>query len=220
MTIVHCHEDTVFENITTFAVSPCNCCCDGPIAFCCRRQKKYLIDRNKELRLVCEGEVPDEIFLSNNVLMYEEGLPAAGYSTGCVEYGASSCRGKKWSAKYGMFLAVTNTGIFYDCYDGLRYDCDDNVDFEKIEQERRFRLEWNKSTHLIVETNEIRSYLSVEMIKLMEKESDNPDPAYLWLKLSFYLPLARIRELSNLIQEKRRAVLDSSKYKEMIEYIS
>jgi len=189
-------EDTVLENITTYAVSPCNCCRDGPVAFCCRRQKKCLI----------------------NVQLYEEGFTEIEFYRGCVENGASSCKFGQWSDK--SFLAVTDTGFFYDYFDCLRYDYDDDVDFDEIEDEERFRFEWNRSTHIIVKTNEECSYLSVKMIIIIAKESDDPNPAYRWLELKFYLPWARIREISDLMQEKRRAVLESSAYKEMMEYIS
>jgi len=197
-------EDSVLENIVTFAVSPCNCCHDGPIAFCCRRQKKCLIDKDKKLRPVLEGEVPDKFFLSHNILTYEEGLAPAEIYYGLVENGTTMrLSDMACLAKYGTYLVVTNTGIFYNYYSVLDYKSDDDIAFINVLQERMFRFEWNRSTHVKVTTDENDGRFIVKFIKFMEKELNFPNPAYVWREFYISLPFARIQELSDLIQEKQ-----------------
>jgi len=210
-------EDTVLENILTFAVSPCNCCRDGPVAFCCRRQKKCVIDKNKEPRFVdVEGEVPDEFFLYENVLMYQEGLPGGTHESGGISPGESSMRCGYVS--HYTTLVVTDTGFFYDYYDGIDNDYDNDIDYKAFFEERKVWFELSKSTRVLITSKKFPNCLTVELITNMFKGSEHPD--FLWRRRTIYLPAARIREFSHLIQEKRRAVLDSSEYKEMVEYIT
>jgi len=212
-------EDTVLENIVTFAVLPCNCCHDRPVAFCCHRQKKCLINRNKELWLVCEGEVPDEFFLYDNVLMYKEGVPGGSYESGAICPGplGASCMGEE-RVLYYTPLVITNTWLFYDYYNGIDNDYDNDIDYDAFTEEQKFWFKWSKSTRVLITSKKYCDCFTIELITHMFKGSEHP--GFLWQRRNINLPAARILEFSHLIQEKRWAVLDSSEYKEMVEYIT
>jgi len=63
-------ESIVLKIVMDWTVLPCNCCRDGPVAFCCIQQQKLLMDKDKESvqnfpwRL---GEVPDALFVQGNI---------------------------------------------------------------------------------------------------------------------------------------------------------
>jgi len=188
-------EDVILKNIASWSVSPCHCCCrDGPVAFCCRRQKKMLIDKNKAPRLAAtmsDGEVPDVLFCQEKVLLYVEGLPPYwGYGGHCTS--SLACSGKMHSSEHG-YLALTNRGFHHDEY---------NAHFE-----------WDNSAHVIVSTTKYPGSLTIEFIKDHRDKDDAYDVS--WHGTVIRTP--RILEIVQLMQEKRRLVMASTAYKEILE---
>ena len=132
-------EDIVLKQVARFSVSPCHCCRDdddGPVAFCCHRQKKMLMDRTKEPwpHHHWDGEVPDSVFMSDDhVLFYVEGLPAFHCCSGwCSNTGAAS---GMYSARGHGSLVVTDAGFYY------------------YPDELKF-ISWNDSSHVIFTTSQ------------------------------------------------------------------
>jgi len=73
---VTCWEDwrTVLKKIAMWSLSAHHCCRNRPIAYCCHRQIKFLINKDKQPQPRNNGEVPDELFYRKNICLYEEGL--------------------------------------------------------------------------------------------------------------------------------------------------
>jgi len=188
-------EDIALKKVMDWTVLPCSCCRNGPVAFCCRRQRKVVIDKNKEPSRTPRrlGEVPDSLFLKENVLLYEEGLrtaPCIGAFT--FAFSASSSMGIP--PEYRTYLAVTDIGFHYDYGD------------EKI------CFEWNKSANILFSTKRKPGTLTVHLIQ--DKRNLYNDDLYSSIGRSITVP--RIQEIFDLIQDKRRTILDSSEYKETV----
>jgi len=192
-------EDVIVKRIACWSVSPCHCCCrDGPVAFCCRRRKKMLIDKNKApLRTAVttnDGEVPDALFCQENVLLYVEGLPPYwGYGGHGTH--SSACSGTMRSNQHG-YLALTDVGFHHDEYNAC--------------------FEWDNSAHVIVSTTKYPGSLTLEFIEDHRDKEDEYDVT--WCGTVIRTP--RIPEIVQLMQEKRRLVIESTAYKEMLELAS
>jgi len=200
-------EDIALKKVMDWTVLPCSCCRNGPVAFCCRRQRKVVIDKNKEPSRTPRrlGEVPDSLFLKENVLLYEEGLLAGDQSSGLVSFTMPCSSWRRY--RHHTYLAITDTGFYYDYGD---------KNFSPTMGDRKICLDWDQSAHVLVSAKRKAGTLSVEFIK-DERNSYN-DFLYTWRLRDISTP--RIQEIFKLIQEKRRTVLDSSEYKDMLELIS
>jgi len=192
-------ESIVLKIVMDWTVLPCNCCRDGPVAFCCIQQQKLLMDKDKESvqnfpwRL---GEVPDALFVQGNVCWYEEGLRAGRSCGGYVAAGGSgSATGP--SPPHRTYLAVTDTAFHYGYGD------------------KKLCFDWNKSANVIITIEEEPSELCVELVE--DRRNPYDDDLYNYSCWNFTTP--RFQEIFDLIQAMRRTVLTSSKYKETLKLV-
>jgi len=141
------------------------------------------------------GEVPNSVFMSDDhVLFYVEGLPAFHCCSGwCSNTGAAS---GMYSARGHGSLVVTDAGFYY------------------YPDELKF-ISWNDSSHVIFTTSQFYCPGALE-VRVITHEKTN-DNLYVTWDVAF-IKTPWVPEIIQLIENKRKAVMETTAYKETLKY--